>query len=487
MNQAYESAVRFLIATSLSALLACAPCAAQGENDGSVNRERAANLVALYTKLLCSGVFVIGRDADEFIRNDLQQAGPGIPGWDQISVSIDRTRKSVTLTMAGVPPRTAVFNGDQGCTLLPVGEDKVLFEPVKLPSALPDSTTQPWPMGDVTGDTPLPPEVDKDALSTALDFAFDNESHDIPQNTRAIVVVYKGRIIAERYAPGFDKDTRHICWSMGKSITSALIGTLVRDGHFRVDDPAPIPEWRDPNDPRSAITISHLLRMSSGLKFHSGTPMDGQMLTNKDNHTYVYFGAIDVFDYSINRELEFPPNTKWRYRNCDPLALGKIIRDTVEARGEEYLSFPHRALFSRIGMSNMVLEVDPYGNFIMTGFDYGTARDWARFGLLHLLDGLWQGERILPEGWVDYITTPAPANASKAYGALFWLNRGKQYESLPEDMYWPAGHYGQVVMIIPSRDMIIVRLGHSVGGGFDPYIGKVVRTILASVNSPPRR
>lgn len=487
MKQVHESLVRVMIVLLLSAILTIAPCAAQPDDNKNLKRERAENILALYTKLLCSGVFVIGRDADEFIRNDLQLAGPGIPDWDEISVSIDRDRKSVTLTMEGVPPRTAVFNGDQGCTLLPKGEDKVFFKPVMLPSLLIEWETQPWPMGDVTGDTPLPPEVDEDALAAALDFAFDNGAHDIPQSTRAIVVVYKGRIIAERYAPGFDKDTRHISWSMGKSITSALIGILVRDGHFRVDDPAPIREWRNPDDTRSAITISHLLRMSSGLRFHSGTTMDGQMLMNKDNHTYVYFGAVDVFDYSINRELEFPPNTKWRYRNCDPLALGKIIRDTVEARGEEYLSFPHRALFSRICMRNMVLEVDPYGNFIMTGFDYGTARDWARFGLLHLQDGLWLGKRILPEGWVDYITTPAPANASKAYGSLFWLNRGKQYESLPEDMYWPAGHYGQVAMIIPSRDMIIVRLGHSAQGGFDPYIEKVVGAILASVSSPPRR
>jgi len=487
MKQAYKFAVRVLIVALLVAIPAHVHCTAQPDDNEESNRERAENIVALYAKLLCSGVFVVGRDADEFIRNDLQLAGPGIPSWEEIDVSIDRDRKSVTLTTEGVSPRTAVFNGDQGCTLLPRGADKVLFEPVELPSVVPDPATQPWPMGDATGDTPLPPEVDRDALSAALDFAFDNDAHDVPQNTRAMVVVYKGRIIGERYAPGFDRDTRHISWSMGKSITSALIGILVREGHFRVDDPAPIEEWRDPDDPRSAITVSHLLRMSSGLKFHSGTLMDGQVLTNKDNHTYVYFGAVDVFDYSINRELEFPPNTKWRYRNCDPLTLGKIIRDTVEARGEEYLSFPHRALFSRIGMRNMVLEVDPYGNFIMTGFDYGTARDWARFGLLHLQDGLWQGERILPEGWVDYVTTPAPANADRAYGALFWLNRGKRYGSLPEDMYWPAGHHGQVVMIIPSRDMVIVRLGHSVGGGFDSYIEKVVRTILASVNPPAHR
>jgi CubicO group peptidase (beta-lactamase class C family) len=269
---------------------------------------------------------------------------------------------------------------------------------------------------------------------------------------------------------------------MGKSITAALIGILVGDKHFSVDDLAPIAEWRDASDPRSKITIASLLNMSSGLEF--GRPEDATaMFTDRDHHRFVYFGAVDVFKYSVNRPAEFPPHKVWRYRNCDPLCLGKMIRQTVEARGEEYLTFPQRALFDRIGMRNMVLEVDPYGNFIMTGFDYGTARDWARFGLLHLHDGIWEGERILPEGWVKYVSTPAPADAAQHYGALFWLNKGGRYKSMPRDMYWPAGHHGQNVWIIPSRDMLIVRLGHSTRGGFDEYMEGVAQQILAACAS----
>lgn len=465
----------------IAAMMMCAAVAPPSTEQ--LARQRTANLLALSAKLLCSGVFVVGRDPGEFIQDNLQLPGPPIVNWDDVDVSIDREHKAVTLTLDGFEPRTAVFNGDQGCTLLPKGADRVFFEPVEVPSSLPDPATQPWPMGDVLSDEP-PPEVNRQALEEALDFAFDNAAHRIPQNTRAMVVVYKGRIVAERYAPGFDKDTRHISWSMGKSITSALVGILVRDGHFRVEDPAPIAEWRDPADPRSAITIDDLLHMSSGLKFESGSALDGRALTDLDNHTYVYTGAVNVFEYSINRELEFPPNTKWRYRNCDPLTLGKVIRDTVEARGEEYLSFPQRALFDRIGMRHMVLETDPYGNFIMTGFDYGTARDWARFGLLHLQDGVWQGERILPEGWVDYVRTPAPAHPDKGYGALFWLNRGNDSEGLPEDLFRPAGHHGQAVLIVPSRHAVIVRLGHSIDGGFDAYIEKVAGDILAVLGRP---
>lgn len=336
-------------------------------------------------------------------------------------------------------------------------------------------------MGDMPENRPLPENVDAEALAAALDLAFDDESQSIPQNTRAMVVLFRGRIVGERYAPGFDKNTRHISWSMGKSITSALVGILVGDGHFKIKDPAPVAEWQNPNDPRSKITIADLLHMSSGLRFHTGNIQDGSMFTERDHHRAVYFGAVNVFEYSIKRDLEFPPNTVWRYRNCDPLILGRIIRETVEARGEEYLAFPQRALFDRIGIRNMVLEADPYGNFIMTGFEYGTARDWARFGLLHLQDGMWQGNRILPQGWVKFVSTPAPADRDQKYGGLFWLNRSGRYSKLPRDMYWAAGHHGQTVAIIPSRDVVIVRLGHSFRGGYSPYFQQVAEKILVAI------
>jgi CubicO group peptidase (beta-lactamase class C family) len=471
-----KRAIRFSACLVIAAVVIVRGHVAKAEE---ADRQRAEYGLAMYAKLLCSGLFVVGRDSEEFIKNDLDHAGEGLPDWKDIDVAIDRNARSVTLKLPGIPARTAVFCGDQGCVLLPRGETHVSYKPVRLRSALPDAATQKWPMGDLVDAGQFPSDVDRAALSAALDFAFDDGQQAVPQKTRALLVVHKGQIIAERYAPGFDKDTRHICWSMGKSITSALIGILVGDGQFTVDDPAPIPAWRNPADPRSKITIGHLLHMSSGLAFDSPDEV-ALMFTDRDHHRAVYFGAVDVFDYCTNRPVEFPPDTVWRYRNCDPLSLGMIIRQTVEARGQEYLSFPQRALFDPIGIRHMVLEVDWHGNFIMTGFEYGTARDWARFGLLHLHDGVWQGKRILPEGWIDYITTPAPADADKKYGALFWLNRGGMYASLPRDMYWAAGHHGQITLIIPSRDMVIVREGHSARGGFDTYWEQVVGKILAA-------
>ncbi len=441
--------------------------------------EIAENFLAIMTKLLCSGVFISGRDAEEVLKNDLTAGGP--PGFpmEKIKVAIDRQRKSVTLSTEGIPPRTAVYNGDQGCTLLPREDGDIFFKPVALPKN-PELANEKWPMGDVT-DGEIPPEVDRAALQAALDFAFDASLQARPQKTRSLLVVYKGRIVAERYAPGFHPDMPLMSWSMMKSITAALVGTLVRDGVLKVDDPAPIPEWQSPNDPRRAITIRHLMNMSSGLKFGNGEYDRRISFTEKDQHAYVYFAAPNVYEFAIRNELEAPPGTVWKYLNCNPLAIGKILRDKVEARGEDFLTFPHRALFSRIGMRHTIPETDRWGNFINSGNDYVTARDWARFALLHLQDGVWRGERILPEGWVQYVTRPAPANKAKEYGAFFWLNAGKKYRSLPEDMYWPMGHYGQVAMIIPSRQMAVVRQGWSQLGGFDEYFEPVMQRILASV------
>ena len=337
-------------------------------------------------------------------------------------------------------------------------------------------------MGDSALHSPLPRGVDRATLEAALDFAFDDSQHPVPQKTRAMVVLYKGRIIGERYAPGFDAATRHITWSMGKSITAALIGVLVREGHFSVDDPAPIVEWRAADDPRHKLTISHLLRMSSGLRFGRGAAADGSIYTSKDNHRAVYFGAVNVFDYSIHRDLEHPPNTVWRYRNCDPLSLGKIIRDTVEAGGGEYLSFPQRALFDRVGMRNMVLEVDPWGNFIMTGFDYGSGRDWARLGLLMVQDGVWQGERLLPEGFTAFVSTPAPPWDPPRYGGLFWVNATGRM-NLPKNAYNMAGQGGQYVFVVPTHDLVIVRMGHQAGSqALGPNLSKALGLIMEAID-----
>ena len=200
----------------------------------------------------------------------------------------------------------------------------------------------------------------------------------------------------------------------------------------------------------------------------------------ENEHMRIYFDAIDIFKHAVEQPAEFPPNTRWRYRNSDPLTLGKIVRETVEAQGGDYLTFPQSALFDRIGARNFVLETDAWGNFILTGYDYGSARDWARFGLLHLWGGRWNGERILPEGWTKFISAPAPADKSLSYGGLFSLNRGGRLNRIPKDAYWSAGFMGQITMIIPSRNVVVVRLGPS-PSDYMSYLNDVIGRILENL------
>ena len=449
-------------------------------NPATALQQNLAVSIALGTKLTCSGVFVVGRDAREYLRNDAYPF-TGVD-WGTIEISVDRDARTLELaTPDGKIRKKAVYNGSQGCTLIPDGETGIFFTPAEVESVLPDPTTELWPMGDVIVRSTASREYDEEALQAAVDTAFERDDpNGIPLKTRAFIVLHKGQIVAERYARGYDMNTRHVSWSMGKSITATLVGLLVRDGHFTVDDPAPVREWRDIADPRGKITIADLLHMSSGLDFKRLAGPD--YFTKESDHLYVYAAAVDAFALSVSKPSEFPPNTVYRYRNSDPLTLGKIVRETVEARGENYLTFPQRELFDKIGMRNMILEPDPYGNLLLPGFDYGTARDWARFGLLHQQDGMWQGERILPEGWVDYIRTPAPASEGN-YGGLWWIN---VQEGVPAGFY-ASGARGQRVMVIPSHDLVIVRMGHSIGGGFGSHFNRVTTAVAEAFETSSKK
>jgi CubicO group peptidase (beta-lactamase class C family) len=431
-------------------------------------------------KVLCSAIFVSGRDPEEarkhvssyFLREKL----------DSISrLEIDRSRKLVQLTLANRITREAKFYGDQGCVIHQPGKNTVFFKPVKVSSRLPDAATTPWPMGDLLPAAALPASLDTAKLRRATDSAFVH-----PEGlTAAFLVVHRGHIVAERYANGAHRDMQLESWSMGKSITGTLIGVLIQQGALRPEDPAPIPEWHQkPDDPRAAIRVVDLLRMSSGLRFSRGSPED---LPGYHDHDLIYTGAIDAFRFAVTREPQFPPNTRGRYRNGDVMALNQIIRDVVRKRGEEYLTWPQRALFDKIGIRRQVLETDPYGNFLLSGYDYGTARNWARIGMLYLNDGVWNGERLLPEGWTRFVSTPAPAWADSSYGGMVWVNRRGTWP-LPRDAFAFRGAGGQETYVVPSLDLVVVRMGHFPGsqvGGRD--LQGALRLIVEAVNPQPAR
>ena len=414
-----------------------------------------------FAKILCSAVFITGLDADFAAEN----IGYFTSDYDQRSRvtkrEIDIENKEVRLTLPDGVVRTAKYLGDQGCVTVPLGEDGLLFEPVEVTSSLPDPDVQPWPMGDVLSDEPFPADLDEAKVRAAVQAAFE----PVEGMTAAFVVTWKGRLIAERYREGLDLHTPLESWSMGKSLTATLMGVLIQQGVYNLWEPAPVPEWHQEGDPRAEIRIADILRMSSGIRcVNRGDPEYDPAMGYPD-HLYLYTGGMDSFKWAATRPQQWPPNTIGRYRNCDPVLTNYLVRLAVEGRGEEYHSFPQRDLFDKIGIRDMVMETDPYGNFLIQGYEFGTGRDWARLGNLYLRDGVWQGERILPEGFVEFVSTPAPAweaDGRPIYGGFFWINSAGTYP-VPTDAYYMAGAGNQKTFIVPSHDLVIVRLGHYKG------------------------
>jgi CubicO group peptidase (beta-lactamase class C family) len=389
----------------------------------------------------------------------------------------------VHVTLPNGVKRTARYLGDQGCVALPIGKDTVDFKPVKLKSGLPDPATQPWPTGDVLPKDPPPAGLDMAKVKQAVNAAFEPAS----AMTAAFVVTWKGRVIGERYGEGITLHTPLESWSMGKSVTATLMGILIRQGVYRLDQPAPIPEWQAAGDPRAKIRIADLLHMSSGLRIRAPQDPDYDPSRGYPDHVYLYTGSVNAFQYAATRPQQWPPGAVGRYRNSDPVLVNYLIRLAVEKRGEEYLSFPQRALFDTLGIRTMVLETDPHGNFLMQGYELASARDWARLGNLYLQDGVWNGKRILPEGYVKFVSTVAPAwqaDGRPIYGGFFWLNTEGAFP-VPRDAYYMAGSGTQIALIIPSHDLVVVRQGHYRGGG--PGYQSLSRALALLMDAVPRK
>src|SRR5256884_288271 len=414
-----------------------------------------------FAQIMCSAVFITGLDPESaaenvgyFMARYAERAKLGKP-------VIDRAGKAVHVTLPNGVRRTAKFVGDQGCVTLRLGGSSFSYKPIRVASVLPDPSTKAWPMVDLLPTDPLAPELDTAAIRAAVDTAFQPAA----AMTAAVVVTWKGRIIGERYGAGITARTPLESWSMGKSLTAALLGILIKQGVYALEQPAPIPEWQGRNDPRAKIRIADLMHMSSGLRIRAPQDPDFDPSGPYPDHLYLYTGGVSLFHYAATRPLQWPPGTVGRYHNTDPVLVNYLIRLAVEKRGEEYLSFPRRALLDRIGIRSMVMETDAYGNFLTQGYELASARDWARLGNLYLQDGVWQRERILPEGFVQFVSVVAPAWAADhrpIYGGFFWIN-GDSLFPVPRSAYYMRGTGGQYTLIIPSHDLVVVRLGHYKG------------------------
>jgi CubicO group peptidase (beta-lactamase class C family) len=404
-------------------------------------------------KVACSAVFVSGRDLESVKRDEL---GRDHPLARMQTLSVDAEGRAVNASITPLFERRAIYRPGLGCTLLSSVSEAELRAQGSGPSPSSEETVaeMPWPEGEGIA---RPPADRNRRLAEVMAWAFAEPDAAHPRRTRAVVVVRDGQLVAERYAAGFPARMPLQGWSMAKSITNALVGILVREGRLRLDAPAPVEEWRQ--DERRHITINHLMQMSSGLAFAEEY---GGLLSDVTRMLFLEPGAGR---YAATLPLASKPGTAWAYSSGTTNILSRIIREAVGGSLSDYWAFPRKQLFDRIGARSVVLEPDATGVFVGSSFDYATARDWARLGLLYLNDGVWNGERILPEGWVRYSVTPAPAAHDGNYGAQIWLNAGRDgkrpFPRVPADMYYFSGFEGQTVAVIPSRRLVAVRLGVS--------------------------
>lgn len=432
-----------------------------------VQADRFARIGAGYkAKVACSEIFLAGRSADDIVAREFEGINPMM---SKIAVKADiENKKASAAGPLGFGRANAVYREGYGCTLANAGRLRPLPEPS------PAFSSDPWPGAKATSTDRLN-KVDYTALNASLDSAFENNE----PNHRAVLVIVDGKLVAERYAEGFDKDTPFLSWSMGKSVTATVAGAAALRGLIDIDDPAPVTTWAD--DPaRSAITWNDLLQMQSGLAFEEnyGAP--------RSDVNRMLFEMADSGVIAANSAAIHTPGTAWYYSSGTTNLISKLLRQELSANGVDYHAFARQAIFDPIGAASVVMEPDATGNFIGSSFIYATARDWARLGQLYLQDGVWDGERILPEGWAAYVSAPATA-ADGQYGAHFWLNRDGQdgrtrfLQDLPEEVYFMSGHEGQFVFIIPSKQMIIVRTGMTRGRPALPATAPLVKEIYQSV------
>ena len=421
-------------------------------------------------KNLCSCAYLSGRSQQSVLDNELSAFPLSLGTFE-----LHPEDSSATATVFGFAEHKAIYRKGLGCTLInEMTEEELRKQRFNLPKTLPNQDSIAWPMGNLVRDTVIQ-GIDYALLNKTVEDAFAEPGEKKNRRTRAILVIYDGQIVAEKYADGFDKNTRQLGWSMAKSVTNSLIGILVRDGKLSLNDAAPFEEWK--NDKRSAITIHNLMQMSSGLRWEENysKPCDA---------TNMLFKAKDAGLLASHSPYESEPGKIFEYSSGTSNMLGWIIRNSVG--DSAYYSFASERLFKKTGMHSMILEPDAGGTYVGSSYAFATPRDWGRFGLLFLNDGMFNGERILPEGWSEYSSTPCEGAPMGEYGAQFWLNAGSKsdvvkrvYPDVPQDLYWADGYEGQNVFILPSKDLVVVKLSQSSGNYLDDnqFLANIIKAL----------
>ncbi len=453
-----------LLHTTFFAVLTLSMSHQAAADPNRADKSLAAGYKAMFT---CSATFNGAKTLEQIEQDELSNI---YSDYKEAMVAVEdpvinQVEKYVAVQFAeDMPPRISAWRPHSGCTALPPGatvKDIKYLPKVKLKSPKTDAEDIMWPMGDKLPNSSSLNGAVADKIDDLVAAAFVGEYGG---NTSAVLIVKDRQIISERYKEGFDKHTSQRTWSVAKSVGASVIGAAVKDGYIDVDDKTGLKAWSDPGDPRAAITIENLLHMASGL--------NSEPAGNRTDQ--VYFGGGKMAQHATKAPLEAPPGTRWRYANNDTMLALRALREDMN-NDRRYHAYPFKALLHKIGMYHTAPEMDWGGDFIFSSQVWTTSRDLARLGLLYLNDGIWDGERILPENWADYVSAPLGAQPpnrlgdraqepGRGYGAQFW--RYENYDNVPDGTYAALGNRGQFLVIVPSMDLIIVRRGYDWRGNY---------------------
>ena len=414
------------------------------------------NILSGYSaKSMASSVFVANRNVVLTDSTD-NNFSPVNLAKDQV----DFKEKTATASSLGILTRKAVYRKGLGAVLIP--KDYEISKTFLVPNRTDFVKKSPFPFGNGEPKDSFFTNINYDQLQKVVDQYFHPKL-----KTRAILIVYKDHIIAEKYAEGFTKESKFLGWSMTKSLMATVYGIMQYKGLLSVDEKAPIEAWKD--DERDEITIHNLLQMNSGLEW------DENYETISDV-TKMLFLDKDMTKAQAEKDLIAKPNTFWNYSSGTSNLLSGILRTKIGSH-QEYLDFWYKEFIDKIGMNSMILEADIAGNYVASSYSWATARDWAKFGLLYEHEGDWNGEQLFSKDWDDYVVTPTPTSDGQ-YGAQFWLNSKSMLPDVPNTMYFANGHDGQRVYILPEQDLVVVRLGL----GDDFSNNSFLKDILQSIN-----
>lgn len=411
-------------------------------------------------KTLCSCVFVAGIPEERAIQEDI--------GFFPVSLgskAVNYEEKSVTADFWGFQPKTAFFREGLGCALF--NQTKPSQEGIARQANIPDSLAN-W--FDYIDTVEVLNQKQTEALGGAMNWAFTEKDPENPEMiTRAVAVIYKGQLVGEQYAPGFDKDSRLIGWSMSKTVTAVLYGLLEKNGDLTLDDPVNIDQWKGTD--KEKLRIRHLLNMSSGLEWDEN-------YNDRSSVTAMLYESDNLGLAASEAAPQYPPGEKWYYSSGTSNVLTYAMANYLPNQAA-YLRFPYDSLFARLGMSSMLMETDAAGYFVGSSYSWATARDWAKLGVLLLNKGVFAGDTLLNASWVDFMTAPVE-KSERSYGGHVWLNADGHFKDVPKDAFFAIGYHGQRITVIPSKDLVLVRLGETydrAGFDFNTWIKQVMDAI----------